>query len=71
MMTEPIGVQIKKLREVRGMSLVDLWRNCDISLNTLRKFESGEQQPSFYAAKEIAYALNARLEIRLVPEEEE
>jgi len=68
-MTEPIGEQIKRLREARGMSLFDLWGQCHISLDKLRLIESGERQPTVYEREDIACALDAQLEIRLVPDE--
>jgi len=70
-MTESIGEQIRKLREARGMSLIDLWDQCYISLDKLRLIESGEKQPTVYEREDIARALDAQLEIRLVPNEEE
>jgi len=69
-MTRPIGVQIRDLREARGMSICDVFERCYLTMLTIEKVESGEIEPDMDILESIAYALNARLEIQLVAEEE-
>jgi len=69
-MTEPLGKQIRKLREARGMSREALSRHSRVGSFWLVNYELGVATPTLDGLERIAQALDARLEIRLVPYEE-
>jgi len=54
---------IKKLREVKGLSQEKLARLADVANNTLIKMESGENQnPTLDTLKKVAKALGVSIE---------
>jgi transcriptional regulator with XRE-family HTH domain len=61
-----LGVEIRRLRESRGMTQADLARNARVSLIYVKKIEAGEKVgPSFPVLDRIARALHAKLVVTL------
>ncbi len=63
-----IGHQIRRLRKTRGWSLETLARRAGTSAPTLHRYESGWDRFELQTLRRIATALQARVEVRLVPE---
>ena len=62
-----LGVQIRGLRQQRGLAQADLAREAGLSLIYVKKLETGDRQsPSFPALARIARALDAKLHVELV-----
>src|SRR5437870_13329252 len=63
---QPIGLQIRRLRQARGWTLAELARRAGTSAPTLHRYENGWDRFELGTLRRIAAALEARLEIRLV-----
>ena len=59
--------QIKLIRETLGMTQQQLGKRTGMSLRWIQKLESGEAQPNIKTLKIAAKALNAELNIFLIP----
>lgn len=62
-----IGHQIRRLREARGWTLSHLARRAGTSAPALHRYEGGWDRFELTTLRQIASALGARLEVRLVP----
>lgn len=62
-----LGDQIRRLRESRGWTLSDLARRAGTSAPALHRYEGGWDRFELATLRKIASALDARLEVRLVP----
>jgi len=65
--TSPLGPEIRRQRRARGLTLAELARRVGTSAPTLHRYESGWDRFEVATLRRIAAALDARLEIRLVP----
>jgi transcriptional regulator with XRE-family HTH domain len=63
----PIGQQIRQRRRERGLTLAELAHRAGTSAPTLHRYENGWDRFEVETLRRIAAALEARLEIRLVP----
>lgn len=63
----PVGSQIRNLRLERGMTLQDLACAAGTSTPTMHRYEGGWTRFSLTTLRKIAEALNADLEVALVP----
>lgn len=63
----PVGFQIRALRREQGSSLEELARRAGTSAPTLHRYESGWTRFEVRTLRRIAGALEAGLEIRLLP----
>jgi transcriptional regulator with XRE-family HTH domain len=63
----PVGLQIRRLREARGWTLSQLARKAGTSAPALHRYEGGWDRFELTTLRRIASALDARLEVRLVP----
>lgn len=63
----PIGTQIRRLRKERGLTLSALARRASTSAPTMHRYESGWNRFELQTLRKIAAALDASLEVRLVP----
>jgi transcriptional regulator with XRE-family HTH domain len=63
----PLGQQIRALREQRGWTLAELARRAGTSGPALHRYENGWDRFGLATLRRIGAALDARLEIRLVP----
>lgn len=66
----PIGIQIRRLREERGLTLSALARLVGTSVPTMHRYESGWDRFEVNTLRKIATGLGAALEVRLVPSPE-
>ncbi len=66
----PIGTQIRRLREERGLTLSALARLAHTSAPTMHRYEGGWNRFELTTLRKIAVALDAALEVRLVPKPE-
>jgi len=66
----PIGAQIRRLREDRGLTLSALARLAGTSVPAMHRYESGWNRFELNTLRKIAAALGAALEVRLVPSPE-
>ena len=64
----PLGQQIRDLRQKRGWTLSELARRAGTSGPTLHRYENGWDRFELHTLRRIGVALEARLEVRLVPE---
>lgn len=62
--------QIKILREAFGMTQEDLAKKVNRTSRSIRNIETGEAFPRISTLQEIARALNAKLKIELIPDDE-
>lgn len=62
-----LGQQIRRLRQEQGWTLIELARRAGTSGPTLHRYENGWDRFEVDTLRRIAAALDARLEIRLVP----
>ena len=62
---QPIGLQIRRLRQARGWTLAELARRAATSAPTLHRYENGWDNFELGTLRKIAAALGARLEVRL------
>lgn len=62
---EPIGDAIKNLRELRGLSQVELSKASGISQSYISRLESGKQEPTLGVAEDLLEALEAELFISI------
>jgi DNA-binding XRE family transcriptional regulator len=53
----PFGVRLKQLRAQRGLTIEQLARAADLTLNAVARIERGERQPSWQTACKLADAL--------------
>ena len=65
----PISVQIRKLRQERGLTLAELAEQVGTSTPTMHRYESGWDRFELRTLDRIAAGLGARLEVRLIPGE--
>lgn len=65
--SSPLGQQIRALRQERGWTLAELARRVGTSGPTLHRYENGWDRFELETLRRIGTALDARLEIRLVP----
>lgn len=63
----PIGLQIRELRERRGLTLEQVATAAGTSAPTLHRYESGWNRFEIRTLERIGRALGAGLEVRLVP----
>ena len=56
-----IGVKIKEIRELRGVSIEDLSERCAISVEQINKIEAGDSTASLTPLLKIARGLGVRL----------
>jgi len=63
----PLGQQIRDLRQKRGWTLTELARRAGTSGPTLHRYENGWDRFELPTLRRIGAALDARLEVRLVP----
>lgn len=63
----PLGQQIRALRQERGWTLANLARRAGTSAPTLHRYENGWDRFEVETLRRIGAALDARLEIRLIP----
>ena len=59
-----LGVTVKKLRETRGMSRVELSEAVGISESHLKKIEAGNRQPGIQTYRKMIAVLEADIVIR-------
>jgi transcriptional regulator with XRE-family HTH domain len=64
--SQPIGQQIRRLREEQGWSLAALARKAGTSAPTLHRYENGWDRFGIDTLRKLAAALGARLEVNLV-----
>ncbi len=64
---EPIGPQIRRLREGRGWTLAELARRAGTSAPTMHRYENGWDRFELATLRKIAAALHTRLEVWFVP----
>lgn len=64
---QPLGAQIRRLRRERGFTLAECAKRAGTSAPTLHRYENGWDRFEQDTLRRIAAALDARLEIRLVP----
>ncbi|GAP06015.1 predicted transcriptional regulators [Anaerolinea thermolimosa] len=64
-----LGYQITRLRIRRGLTRAQLAKMVDVQEATLTRLESGRHIPSLSLLRRIAAALNARLELRFLPDD--
>ena len=62
-----LGPEIRRQRRARGMTLAELARRAGTSAPTVHRYESGWDRFEVATLRRLAAALDARLEIRLVP----
>ncbi len=63
----PLGHQLRLLRTRRGWTLAELARRAGTSASALHRYENGWDRFELETLRRIAAALDARLEVRLVP----
>ena len=63
----PLGLQIRHLRQERRWTLAELARRAGTSAPTLHRYENGWDRFELDTLRRIGAALDARLEVRLVP----
>lgn len=56
------------MRKMRGMTQIELAKKADISVNSLRRYESGERIPTIKVLREVAEALDVLVDALLVDE---
>lgn len=56
-----VGVQVKRLRGERGMTLDDLSRRSGVSIGLISQIERGRGNPSFNTLAQLAHALDASI----------
>jgi transcriptional regulator with XRE-family HTH domain len=66
-LSPPLGQQIRALREQRGWTLAELARRAGTSGPALHRYENGWDRFELGTLRRIGAALDARLEIRLLP----
>ena len=66
-MEREIARQILRLRQTRGMTQAQLAEALNTKQSVIARLESGSHRPSLSTLDKICRALDARLEIRLVP----
>lgn len=66
----PIGAQIHRLRGERGLTLSALARLAHTSAPTMHRYEGGWDRFELTTLRKIAVALDAALEVRLIPNPE-
>lgn len=59
-----LGVTVKKLRETRGMSRIELSEAVGISESHLKKIEAGNRQPGIQTYRKMIVVLEADIVIR-------
>ena len=64
-MFEHIGLALKVLRELKGVSQAGLARKAGIGKSQLSKYENGKDLPKFDSLEKVLAALAARGETRL------
>lgn len=57
-MNSQFGMKIKQLRKANHMTQQQLADKSNLSINSIRRYESGERSPSLQAIQSIALALN-------------
>lgn len=57
-MNSQLGMKIKQLRKANHMTQQQLADKSNLSINSIRRYESGERSPSLQAIQSIALALN-------------
>ena len=62
-----LGYQITRLRLQRGLTQAQLAELAGIRQISITRLENGQSQPSLSLLQRVAYALQARVEINLVP----
>ena len=62
--------QVARLRMLRGLTQAELAKEVGTRQPSIARVESGKREPKISFLRRIAKALNARLEIRFVPNEE-
>jgi len=62
--------QVARLRIMRGLTQKELAEKVGTKQSGIARLESGNVEPNLSSLKRIAQALDCRLEIRLVPNEE-
>jgi transcriptional regulator with XRE-family HTH domain len=62
-----VGHQIRRLREARGWTLSHLARRAGTSAPALHRYEGGWDRFALTTLRKIAFALGARIDVRLVP----
>jgi len=60
--TKKIGIKVRRLRQIKSMSQVELSAKAGISTNTLSLIESGKGNPNKTTLKCLADALGVKLE---------
>lgn len=63
------GYQVARLRIQHGLTQAQLANLVGTRQPSIARLESGEQKPSLSFLQRVAEALNARIEVRLVPVE--
>ena len=64
---DELGETLKRLREKRRLSQVQLARRAKVSVVFIYKVEAGERMPSWETLKRLAEALDVMVRIVLVP----
>lgn len=64
---QSIGAQIRACRRARGLTLATVARRAGTSAPTLHRYESGWERFELPTLRRIASALDARLDVRLIP----
>jgi transcriptional regulator with XRE-family HTH domain len=64
------GHQVARLRILRGLTQAQLAALVSTQQPSIARLENGETVPNITFLERVAAALNARLEIRLVPEDQ-
>ena len=59
-----LGITVKKLRETKGMSRMELSEAVGISESHLKKIEAGNRQPGIQTYRKMIAALEADIVIR-------
>lgn len=62
------GYQIARLRVLRGLTQAQLAEMVGTKQPSIARLESGESSPSLSFLKRVACALDAKIEIKLIPE---
>ena len=56
-----VGKQIKKLRDLKGISQQDLAAKCNFEKSNLSRLEAGKVNPTLSTLEKVAYALEINI----------
>jgi transcriptional regulator with XRE-family HTH domain len=65
------GFEIAKLRMIRGLTQEELARLANTHQSSIARLESGRRDPSISFLRRVAAAMNAKVEVRIVAQEQQ